>query len=151
MSLKSVVSKKGFIVFISVVALAGIGTSGYLYYEYQKVVNNPSVSAQTEATDLIKKVSKLMLLPKDESPTIATVSDSSKLTTQTFFKSAKNGDKVLIYAKAKMATLYDPKANIIVAVAPLNVDASSGTQQSEEETKPAASTPSATPQTSTKK
>ena len=90
-------------------------------------MNNPSVSAQTEASDLIKKVSKLMLLPRDESPTIATVSDSTKLRSQPFFKSAKNGDKVLIYAKAKMATLYDPTANIIVAVAPLNVDVSANT------------------------
>ena len=127
MSIRSIVSKKFFIISVSTIALAGIGTSGYLYYQYQTVMNNPSVSAQTEASDLIKKVSKLMLLPRDESPTIATVSDSTKLRSQPFFKSAKNGDKVLIYAKAKMATLYDPTANIIVAVAPLNVDVSANT------------------------
>jgi len=127
MPIRSIVSKKFFIISVSIIALAGIGTSGYLYYQYQTVMNNPSVSAQTEASDLIKKVSKLMLLPRDESPTIATVSDSTKLRSQPFFKSAKNGDKVLIYAKAKMATLYDPTANIIVAVAPLNVDVSANT------------------------
>jgi len=50
------------------------------------------------------------------------VSDISKLQGQAFFASAKNGDKVLIYSKAKQAILYDPLANKIVKVSSLNLN-----------------------------
>lgn len=36
-------------------------------------------------------------------------------------RTQKNGDKVLIYVKAKKAILYDPAKNIIVDVAPVNI------------------------------
>ena len=70
----------------------------------------------------IAAVSKLMKLPEGETPTVATVTDKEKLAGQPFFQSAKNGDKVLIYSNAKKAILYDPIANKIIDVAPLNIN-----------------------------
>jgi hypothetical protein len=63
----------------------------------------------------------LIVLPTGEQPTIATVSDINKLRSQSFFTHARNGDKVLIYTKAQEAILYDPYANKIVEVGPVNM------------------------------
>ena len=63
-----------------------------------------------------------MELPQ-EVPTVATVSDVSKLKNQAFFANAKNGDKVLIYQNAKKAILYRPSSNKIVEFGPINLGA----------------------------
>jgi hypothetical protein len=65
-------------------------------------------------------VGLLIVLPKNETPTIATVSDPSVLKNQAFFVDAKKGDKVLIYTNAKKAILYDPVIKKIINVAPVN-------------------------------
>ena len=65
-----------------------------------------------------------MVLPQNEEPTTATVSDTAKLKDQPFFKNAKNGDVVLIYTKAQIAILYDRKIDKIIAVAPINLGTS---------------------------
>jgi hypothetical protein len=70
-------------------------------------------------------VYKLIDLPQNETPTIATISDKSGLTNQDFFSTAANGDKILIYAGYKMAILYRPSVNKIIKVAPLVMDTNS--------------------------
>src|SRR3989338_11128402 len=101
-----------------VVALLIIG--GY-FYKNKISYQNPELAAEIEAKELAEKVGKLFLLPKDEVPTIATVSDPEVLKNQAFFKDAKRGDKVLIFTNAKKAILYDPSANLIINVAPVNL------------------------------
>lgn len=80
---------------------------------------------KSQATDsvsaVVEQVGKLVLLPTDEQPTLATVSDLSKLKDQPFFAKAATGDKVLVYNKAKKAILYRPSINKIVEMAPLNL------------------------------
>jgi hypothetical protein len=96
----------------------------YFYTEYQKAqmkLTNPSLAAAEELKTLIQQVGKLMILPDGEAPTLATVSDVSKLKGNKFFERAQNGDKVLIYSKAKKAILYRPSANKLVEVAPLEI------------------------------
>jgi len=84
---------------------------------------NPNQIAQQETQKLINQVSKLILLPTDEIPIINIVGDAEELKkTQPFFLNAKNGDKVLIYANAKKAILYDSVNNKIIEVAPLSID-----------------------------
>lgn len=110
---------------VILVLLAAIATSGYFYMKYrntQNKLNNPTAAAQNETVSLVNKVSKLIELPSGETPTVATVSDVSKLSGQTFFEGAKNGDKVLIYSKAKTAILYRPLTNKVINKAPLNVN-----------------------------
>lgn len=109
--------RRYFLVF-SVVVLAIIG--GY-FYKNKISYKNPELAAEMEARDLAEKVGKLILLPKDEVPTIATVSDPEALKNQAFFKDAKKGDKVLIYTNTKKAILYDPVANLIINVAPVSL------------------------------
>ena len=65
----------------------------------------------------IKAVGKLMDLPVDEKPTIATVTDPSVLPHQDFFKKAQKDDKVIIYKNNKLAILYRPGINKIITSA----------------------------------
>jgi hypothetical protein len=76
-----------------------------------------------EIQELVSKVSKLIVLPENEEPTVATVTDPEKLSSQDFFSSAQTGDKVLIYASAQKAILYRPSEGKIIEVAPINADA----------------------------
>ena len=69
-------------------------------------------------------VSKLIILPTGETPTLATVKDVSKLNNQPIFAHAQNGDKVLVYAKAQEIYVYRPTNNKLVAVGPLILDKS---------------------------
>lgn len=81
--------------------------------------NTSSNNSQDESKQLVEVVGKLVILPKDETPTIATVSDLTKLKGQEFFNNAKVGDKVLIYSKAQKAILFRPSDNKIIELAPL--------------------------------
>jgi len=72
---------------------------------------------------LIREVGSLILLPQGEVPTVATVTDPSKLQGQQFFSNARVGDKVLIYTQAKKAYLYRPSLHLLVEVAPITTDA----------------------------
>lgn len=70
---------------------------------------NKVVNATTTSPDIIiQKVSRLIEVPSDEVPTIATVVDPQRLKDQPFFSRAQVGDKVLIYEKAQKVILYDP-------------------------------------------
>lgn len=110
-----------------VLILASSGSAFYFYTEYNDLKVNPSTSGQDEVTQqdevakLVGLVSKLMILPDGETPTLATVADPEKLKDQAFFAKAKVGDKVLIYTNAKKAILYNLETNKIVEVAPVNI------------------------------
>lgn len=131
------VSKKWFWILI-VVAVLIVGTFIFMFVrtqqqlkstkqELQAVQTDPDAKAKEEQQQLISEVGKLIILPGDEEPTIATVSDLSKLKGQAFFDKAKIGDKVLIYNKAEKAILYRPGDKKIIELAPLSNGAVSNT------------------------
>ncbi len=95
--------------------------AGYYYKKVKDLTKNESALKDTQLKEVIEKVGKLVVLPQGEQPTLATVSDPSQLQNQPFFKSAKKGDQVLVYINARRAILYDPIANKIIDIAPLNV------------------------------
>lgn len=92
----------------------------YMGNKVRVLTQNPVEISEKEVQQISAKISKLMVLPTDEVPTLATVSDPEKLKDQPFFAQAKTGFKVLVYAKAQKAILYDPTTNKIVEVAPIN-------------------------------
>lgn len=107
-----------------VVALIGIGSAGYLYKQVQDLKNNPKTSqeAQTnKANEMKAKVSKLISVPNDETPTLATVTDKTKLKDQPFFKDAENGDAILIFPQAKKAIIYRESSNKLINVGPIAI------------------------------
>ncbi len=111
-----------------IVATAVAGYFSYNYYtaaqQLDKIRNNPQLAVTQEVNDTIAKVGKIVALPTGETPTVATITDKSKLTDQPFFAKAQNGDKVLIYVQAKKAYLYRPTTNKLIDVAPINVGTS---------------------------
>ena len=117
---------------IIVIAVTGIAVSSFFYMKYQNaqnIINKSGLAGQQGAQDLVNKVSHFISLPEGELPTIATVNDYKKLKDQPFFQKSQNGDKVLIYTKAKKAYLYRLSTDKLIDVTIVNVD-SNLTQQS---------------------
>lgn len=113
-------SNKATLLLAIVAVILGI-SAVYFYYQYNSILNDPNRIARQEIQDLVKKVSRLILLPSGEDPVIATVNDPAALKNQPFFANAAKGDKVLIYTQARKAYLYDPVADKIVEVAPISL------------------------------
>ncbi len=104
---------------ILVILLAG--TSVFFYNKFSSLKANPSKAEEAEVERLVAVIGEHIVLPKDETPTVATVADPDALKGQSFFVDAKKGDKVLIYTNAKKAILYDPTVDKIITVAPLTI------------------------------
>lgn len=101
-----------------------LGTAYYFYSKYQDAqskIANPELIAQDEVKVLTDKLGKLIELPTDENPSVATVLEKDKLKDQPFFTKAENGDKVVIYTKAMKAILFRESANKIIEVAPISL------------------------------
>ncbi len=121
---KGLLGKRLIIGIFFAIVLIGVLPGYFFYRQYektQKQLESPSDAAKEEIATVVSAVGKLMLLPSDEDPTLATVSDKSKLGGQAFFESAQNGDKVLIYTKSKKAYLYRPSINKIIDIGPVNI------------------------------
>lgn len=105
-----------------VILAAGIYGGTYLVKQKPTWFGLPmgTEQAQAEAEAIITKASKLIVLPSDEIPTIATVTDVSAVKEQAFFKNAQNGDRVLIYQNAGKAILFRESENKIIEVGAVN-------------------------------
>lgn len=69
-----------------------------------------------------RSVDKLMILPKDEEPTLLIVEDKKQVKDQFLNAKSENGDEVLVYTKNKMVIIFRPSNNKIVAVGTVTVD-----------------------------
>lgn len=98
--------------------LCAVGAAGYYYYQYRKATGADQAA---EIKSLTTELGKVMDLPSDETPTLATVTDKEKLASQPFFRKSENGDKVLIYVKAGKAILYRPSNKKIIDVSTVNI------------------------------
>ncbi len=119
-------SSNKFLISVVIVIILVLGGAGfYILKQNQKAqIPNPQANQNKVLEDnkkLISEIGKLINLPFGEDPTVATVSDVSKLNNQPFFKNAQNGDKVLIYPIAKKAFLYSVTQKKVLDVAPFNV------------------------------
>lgn len=128
---KTFIAKKPLIVSgIILLILISAFPSLYFYYKYhqvQQLLQNAPSGSREEIKALVEKVGKLIELPTDEEPTVATVTDLEKLKDQPFFARAKIGDKVLIYNNAKKAILYDPIADRVIEIGPLVIPSPTST------------------------
>ena len=93
----------------------------FMFTQYQsakdKVQTNTAAKNSQQAASVVTRVSKLIILPKNETPKIYVVKDPAKLKDNSFYANAKNGDVTLVYANEKRAILYRPSQNLIVHVA----------------------------------
>jgi cytoskeletal protein RodZ len=113
------------------IVLALVAGGIWFAYDYSQLkkendkLSDPQQAAREATSALVAEVGSLTDLPSGETPTVATVSDVSKLKNQAFFANAQNGDKVLIYTQAKRAYLYRPSTQKIIEIAPINLGSSS--------------------------
>lgn len=116
------------------ILVTGVGI--YVYTEYKDVSSqlaqirgDPDAVAKKDVENLVKKIGKLAELPSGEEPTVATVTDVESVREQSFFKNAQDGDRVLIYTRARRAILYRPSINKVIEVAPITLEEQEGLQQ----------------------
>lgn len=119
-------------VFLLLAVFGGV-VSRKLYLENQDLKkdvvalrSDPSIKANEEVKELVRKLSALVVLPEGEDPVIATVTDKDKLKEQAVFARAENGDKLIIYSSAKKAYLYDPKEDKVRDIIPVNIGNGAG-------------------------
>ncbi len=119
---------KKFLLFaILVIVILGAIFVGIFYRDkivslFQKDKWQVNKNDQKEAQILVEKVSKLMELPINEIPTVATILDKEKMKDYPFFDSCENGDKMLVYRQAMKVILYRPSTDKIIGIAPLYVE-----------------------------
>jgi len=109
--------------------------AGYFFWQYTKLKANPDAAAQETTQRLVGKVEKLYQLP-DEKPTVAQINDKDKLKEQPFFKSAQNGDYLLIFTNAKLAVLYREGENKLINVGPIAITPQQAQEQQNSAKKP---------------
>jgi hypothetical protein len=78
--------------------------------------------SKSDLKSVESRVGKLMLLPKDEQPTLATVENKNSIKDKFLASHSKNGDRVLIYTKNQMVVIYRPSINKIAAVGTVTQD-----------------------------
>ncbi len=106
---------------ILVFLLVVVGSLTEYFYENDVVYENPNLVAESQVSVYTEKIGRLVFLPKDEIPSVATVSEPELLNNQIFFAEAQKGYIVLIYSNAKKAILYDPVTDKIIAMASVNI------------------------------
>jgi len=121
-----------------VVVLGLMGFATWSFFKYQKAqetvdkLSNPEAQQEAiakEREQILAKVSKLMILPDDEEPTIATVTDANVLSQyQPFFRNASDGDKVILYVQSGKSIIYSEEENIIVNVGTISVQGNNAAQ-----------------------
>ncbi len=102
--------------------LIGAGVIFYMYRQINTLKMNPEEKVNDEVAQVIEKVGKLTVLPSDEEPTVATVTNLDRLKDQVFFTNAQVGDKVLIYQVSRKAILYNPSLDKIIEISSINLN-----------------------------
>lgn len=127
---------KKLLIIVGALAVLAFLLNGFLFYQYKQVesqlknvkattaAGQKSDPTQGDVKKLVAEVGRFIDLPSDEEPTVATITNIEKLKNQPLFQNAKNGDKVLIYTKAKKAIIYDAIRGKIIDVSSVTLDAS---------------------------
>ena len=121
--------KRFLLVLLVIIVLLAAGGAAY-YKMSRDTFDSNTVSAgngeqltDEAVADLIKAVSKHMILPEGEEPVAAQIIDVDELLkTQPFYRGAINGDMLLIYQASAKAILYSPSRDLLVNVGPIVLD-----------------------------
>jgi hypothetical protein len=119
-------NKKLFVA-LAIVVVVVLGIAGFLMFGRDNISEEEKNKQETRT--VIQKVGELYILPKDEDPTVAAITNKSKLDGQEFFSNAKDGDYLIVYSKAKVALIYRQSVNKLVNAGPINADGAQGTNK----------------------
>lgn len=111
--------------FLGLVLLVLVGVGGWWAFNTQSSddLSNLSANAGEKLTDsqvqtVIARVSKFMVVPSDEKPSVVVLRNVAELAAQQpFYRDAKDGDVLIVYSSR--AIVYDAKANKLVSVSPI--------------------------------
>jgi len=119
---KSGGSPFGLIAMLVLVACAGLAGWKYLPSS-NKGATKASASTTDQVADLVKAVSKHIVVKAGETPMVAIVQDPDALRAQNalFYRDAQTGDRLLVWSDK--AVLYSPSRDIVLAMAPLSPSA----------------------------
>ena len=82
-----------------------------------------AAAAEAEIAELEERIQRLIVLPSEETPVLATITDAEALRAeQPFYASVEDGDKLLIYLSNQRAVIYRPSQDVLVNVGPIIVD-----------------------------
>lgn len=101
------------------VACVALGFSWFTMHRTKPVDTNANLN---DVHVVQARVGRLYLLPTDEQPALATVTNEAKLSSS-FSGRVKDGDKILIYQTNRKAIAYRPSIDKIVDVEPVSIDA----------------------------
>ncbi len=121
---------------IFILLLAGsLAFGGYYFKQYRDLKSSTSKTGEELNQELISRASKVYELPKDETPTVVSVTkDPKEFTTEqekifsTAFKSLQKGDTVFLYEKAGKAIQYRDSENKVIDTATLAVKSGAAVQ-----------------------
>ncbi len=107
------------------VLVAVVSVGGWWAFSSQSSddLANLSANAGAKLTDaqvdaVVARISKFMVVPETERPSVVVLQDTASLAQQqVFYKDAKDGDVLVVYSTR--AIIYDPKANKLVSVSPI--------------------------------
>lgn len=110
---------------IAVIVVVLVGAGGWFAYKSHSgdSLANLSAAADAKLTDeqvreLISRISRFMVVPADEKPSVVIIHDAATLAQQqTFYRDAKDGDILIVYSAR--AIIYDVKADKLVNVGPI--------------------------------
>jgi len=89
---------------------------------------------EEEALSIISEVKKLIVLPEERVPEVATIQNAQALSSQQpFFNDAKDGDVLLIYQDR--AIIFRPSESILVNVGPVYAEGEDGDVTQDDEIK----------------
>lgn len=99
---------------IATISLAILATGGFFGFRWwtENSANNKKIDSVAEVKQIFP-----YLLP-NETPSVATIVDTTKLANQEFFKYAAEGDTVLVYQKAQIAIIYRHTNHAIINFGP---------------------------------
>jgi hypothetical protein len=106
---------------IGLVVLVIVG--GWLAFSTGSQDGLANLSANAKLTDsqvqlVINQITKFMVVPSDEKPSVVVLSNVEALAAQQpFYKDAKDGDILVVYSTR--AIVYDPKSQKLVSVSPI--------------------------------
>lgn len=113
--IKGLKLSKSLVLAVLVIILFSAGT----YYALR-------IKTAPQDSQILAKLSTIILLPQGVTPTMAMVTDAGALKKQqpAFFANVKNGDRLIIYpdlptGQAGLAIIYDYQANKIIKVGPV--------------------------------
>ncbi len=115
---------------LSLIIIVIIALLGYATYKKFYTPHVQGQMSETEIQNLVKKVSKLIIVP-EEAPVIATITKADQLIAeQKFYAGSKDGDYLLIFPTAQKAIIFRESENKLINVGPIIVDQPATTTKS---------------------